>query len=277
MRLVPKARVELARPYERLILNQLRLPFRHSGTPRAWSIKPFLRLQLSLGVKCVFSVSAFLQIKIEQQKSGFRRVFATPPPMSKWSLVKNPVRQPSHRAALPVSVTLLHQGVSKLRTKTRRPSVDFKIEKKEAEAKVQLGGVINEDAEIPLQKIATDLSDFAAISFYFGQVKSINSLGVRAWVTFLRSVEDGKQVFFEECVPDVIMQINMIPSFQGKAIIKSFFVNYVSPVTDKTMRVLVKTGDLSPKTLPSPPNCPDSGEPMETEELEEEYFAFLMR
>jgi len=151
------------------------------------------------------------------------------------------------------------------------------MEKEGTSARVNLGGVINEDAEIPLQKIGGDLAGFTRASFNFAAVKSINSLGVRAWVTFLRSIEDGREVVFEECVPDVIMQINMIPSFQGKALIKSFFVNYVSPSTDKTQRILVDTSTLPPKTMPVPPTCGDSGEPMETEELEEEYFAFLMR
>ena len=150
------------------------------------------------------------------------------------------------------------------------------MEKDGAQAKVNLAGVINEDAEIPLQKIAGDLAGFTKATFNFASVKSINSLGVRAWVTFLRSIEDGREVVFEECVPDVIMQINMIPSFQGKAQIKSFFVNYVSPETDKTRRVLVDTSALPAKTMPVPPSD-ESGEPMETEELEEEYFAFLMR
>ena len=155
--------------------------------------------------------------------------------------------------------------------------MDFKMEKDGTKAKVTLGGVINEDAEIPLKKIAGDLAASTFATFNFAQVKSINSLGVRAWVTFLRSIEDGRDIGFEECVPDVIMQMNMIPSFKGKALIKSFYVNYVSPVTEKTQRILVETGSLPPKTMPMPPNCPDSGEPMETEELEEEYFAFLMR
>lgn len=155
--------------------------------------------------------------------------------------------------------------------------MDFKMEKEGTKARISLGGVINEDAEIPLQKIAGDLANFTSATFNFAHVKSINSLGVRAWVTFLRSIEDGREIVFEECVPDVIMQINMIPSFKGKAFIKSFHVNYVSPVTEKTQRILVETGSLQPKTMPTPPHCPDSGEPMETEELEEEYFAFLMR
>lgn len=144
---------------------------------------------------------------------------------------------------------------------------------------VTLSGVINEDAEIPLKDVAQNLEGATTICFNFKEVKSVNSLGVRAWVTFLRGVEavQGRQVFFYECIPDIIMQINMIPSFLGRASIASFYVNYVSPATNKTHRVLIDTRELQPQTIPPAPNCPDTGTPMETEELEEEYFAFLMR
>ncbi|MEN9824642.1 MAG: hypothetical protein RI953_387 [Pseudomonadota bacterium] len=144
---------------------------------------------------------------------------------------------------------------------------------------VTLSGVINEDAEMPLKKVTEELEGAKMVIFNFKNVKSVNSLGVRAWVTFLRSVDSaaGRTVYFAECIPDIIMQINMIPSFLGKASILSFYVNYVSTATNKTHRVLIETKDLAPQSIPTAPNCPDTGTPMETEELEEEYFAFLMR
>lgn len=144
---------------------------------------------------------------------------------------------------------------------------------------VRLAGVINEDAEIPLKDATQNLEGATTVCFNFKDVKTVNSLGVRAWVTFLRAIDavPGRQVYFYECIPDIIMQINMIPSFLGKARIASFYVNYVSPATNKTHRVLIDTNGLAPQAIPSAPNCPDTGTPMETEELEEEYFAFLMR
>lgn len=155
--------------------------------------------------------------------------------------------------------------------------MEFSLAQNNGVAVVSLVGVINEDAELALKKLASDLAEQKTVCFNFAHVKTINSLGVRAWVTFLRTVEENRQIYFVECVPDVIMQINMIPSFQARAIIKSFYVNYVSPATGKTHRVLIESDSLPPKTMPTPPDCPDSNEPMETEELEEEYFAFLMR
>jgi hypothetical protein len=73
------------------------------------------------------------------------------------------------------------------------------------------------------------------------------------------------------------MQINMIPSFQARAKIESFYANYMSPETEKSHTVLLFTKDLKPKSLPDAPPCPDTGVSMESEELEEEYFAFLQR
>lgn len=142
---------------------------------------------------------------------------------------------------------------------------------------VALSGVINEDAEVGLQTLKGKLAEAKKIEFNFAGVKSINSLGVRAWVTFLRGIEENRDIFYAECVPDVIMQINMIPSFQDKAVIRSFYTNYICESCDKTQSVLIQTSSLAAKTGPAPQKCETCGQNTETEELEEEYFAFLMR
>lgn len=142
---------------------------------------------------------------------------------------------------------------------------------------VALAGAINEDAELNLQALTRDLAGKPEVVFNFSQVKSINSLGVRAWVMFLRSVDDGRKIAFEECTPDVIMQINMIPSFVGKAAVRSFYTSYICENCDNSQRILIDTSSLAPKSLPPSQTCPKCQSPMETEELEEEYFAFLLR
>ena len=103
---------------------------------------------------------------------------------------------------------------------------------------VSLIGVINEDSELSFKNLFQELKDDKKITFNFSQVKSINSLGVRAWVSFLRSLEDGKTILFSECTTDIIMQINMIPSFLGKASVSSFFVNYICEVCNKEEKKL---------------------------------------
>ena len=142
---------------------------------------------------------------------------------------------------------------------------------------VTLMGLINEDAELVFQNLALELKDVKKAIFNFAQIKSINSLGVRAWVSFLRGISESHEVVFTECTSDVIMQINMIPSFLGKGVVESFFVNYVCDVCNKEERKLLFTKDFPSKTLPSLPKCDAEDCGVQTEELEEEYFVFLTR
>jgi anti-anti-sigma regulatory factor len=142
---------------------------------------------------------------------------------------------------------------------------------------IALMGMINEDADFVFQQIQPEIKDEKKIVFNFSQIKSINSLGVRAWVSFLRSIEDNKEIIFSECTPDVIMQINMIPSFLGKAKVESFFVNYICDICSKGEKKLLFTKDITSKSIPPPPVCGAEDCGIQTEELEEEYFVFLTR
>ena len=156
--------------------------------------------------------------------------------------------------------------------------MDYRISQKEdGYTHIQLIGAMNEDAELALQHIASDIKEVTKTLFNFAQTTSVNSLGVRAWVQFLRGIGEGREITFEECSPDVIMQINMIPNFQSKATILSFFTNYVCEQCNATQKTLIDRRQLPAKTMPPKQKCQACSEEMETEELEDEYFAFLMR
>ena len=95
-------------------------------------------------------------------------------------------------------------------------------------------------------------------------------------MTFLRgAAEGGRDIIFKECTPDVIMQVNMIPSFAGNAKIESFYCNYICETCDNTETVLLEVEKLPKNELPTSYGC-ECGAEMVTEELEDEYFAFLM-
>lgn len=142
---------------------------------------------------------------------------------------------------------------------------------------VYLEGAINEDAELDLQKLREELSSATKAAFHFAKVKSINSLGVRAWVSFLRAVDSKLTTIFRECTSDVIMQLNMIPSFQGKASIESFYTHYICDSCGHRETSLIQCHTVNREALPSTLPCPKCSETMETEELEDEYFIFLKR
>lgn len=147
------------------------------------------------------------------------------------------------------------------------------------ETKVAFQGPINEESDHKLRVLAEQLKPFQKITFDFEGIASVDSLGVRSWVQFLRSLRtSGRQIHFSRCNADVVSQINMIPSFAEGAVIDSFLVNYICPSCEKSAKAVVETGKVPKGTHPSAPQCPHCRKAaMETEELEDEYFAFLDR
>lgn len=141
---------------------------------------------------------------------------------------------------------------------------------------IELRGVLNEDAEVGLTKILSELKNFSEVHVSFENVSAVNSLGVRAWVNFMRGAQAANRtIIFHRCSPDVVSQINMIPSFVGPAKVASFFVNYICPQCENSEARLVETRTLGPGQTPKEPLCSKCQTAMETEELEDEYFAFL--
>ena len=143
---------------------------------------------------------------------------------------------------------------------------------------VSLSGKIDEDATISLQKLIADIPAQTVTKFSFAHVTLINSLGVRAWVQFMRVFSDNHPTFFCHCPPEVVMQINMIPSFLSKAQVESFFTNYSCEKSQETKQILYHVAELNCQ-IPQAPRCHNCscGDGMETEDLEDEYFAFIFK
>jgi hypothetical protein len=143
---------------------------------------------------------------------------------------------------------------------------------------VFLEGDITEDAKWHFESLQEDLSPYTSIAFDFEKVRFINSLGVKNWVLFLRTLEAHiSPISFKKCPPFIIHHINMIPSFKGQARIESFYVTYLCPKCRETTRHLFFVPkDINPVTKrPNPPKCHKEGALLESEELEDEYFQFL--
>lgn len=132
---------------------------------------------------------------------------------------------------------------------------------------VMLKGAIDEDTDFsPLAKLGDSLT------FNFKGIEGINSLGVRAWVNFVKSISD-KELFFEECPPIIVRQMNMIPSFVGTAKVLSVYVPYICDSCDSETLVLVNHDQF--KTVAETATCESckKGE-MEFDGQPEQYFAF---
>lgn len=137
-------------------------------------------------------------------------------------------------------------------------------------------GSINEDSEIHLPPLLQTLGKNVIVNFR--QVQNVNSCGVRAWITFMRDLEKGRNVIFEECTPEIVSQINMIPNFKGKADVQSLYGSYTCPECGNQQNHLFLKG----KNLPSSSSesaeevkCTKCGKRSELDELEEEFFAWV--
>jgi len=154
--------------------------------------------------------------------------------------------------------------------------ITLNIEKKGQWEQLSYAGPINEDAELHLMPLVTSLGPNVIMNFR--KVEFVNSCGVRAWINFLREVEKNRKVIFEECTPEIVSQINMIPNFRGSAHIKSVFASFACEKCDHHSWILFEEGRNLPQSADegiNMPKCERCGADMEMDELEDEFFAWI--
>jgi len=151
----------------------------------------------------------------------------------------------------------------------------FRVVQADGRDTIFISGPINEDAEVQLSKLNEGLGDNITINFK--GVTFINSLGVRAWINFIREIE-GRNLIFEECTPEIVNQINMIPNFKGGAQIKSVYGTYFCNSCSETQSFLFEDGSTLPTTedieIPEVKCEHCSSDDTEFEEVEDAFFAF---
>lgn len=154
-------------------------------------------------------------------------------------------------------------------------SLRYSVERRRGRLQIHLEGDMDENAN--LFELLDAVSGVVWIDL--GGVRRINSAGVRDWVNFIREVHDrADEVTLSRCSPAIVMQMNMISNFRGKARVASIFAPLVCPECDREDDVLVS---LTPEQLEILPDgipertCPDCGAAMELDDIPERYFAFL--
>lgn len=146
---------------------------------------------------------------------------------------------------------------------------------------VELGGVIDED---------NNLADLihqvqpGNVLIHLAAVERINSLGVRDWVTWIDQLErKGCTLFYLECSPAIITQVNLVGNFVGNGTIVSFYAPYFrSPCARDATRdcertQLIHTDEIMeahPLAVPIC-RCDRCDELMEFDEIESSYLSFI--
>lgn len=156
--------------------------------------------------------------------------------------------------------------------------ITLQVNKKNDVDVVRYLGPINEEAEVHLATLLENVGKKCIIDFQ--NVAYINSCGVRAWINFMREFEKGRSIAFEKCTPEIVMQINMIPSFKASANILSVYGSYSCSNCSHHQTHLFEDGRDMPKSvddqLPAV-KCEKCGSEMELDELEDEFFSFALQ
>jgi anti-anti-sigma regulatory factor len=141
---------------------------------------------------------------------------------------------------------------------------------------LKLIGVVDEDNE--LVSLENKLSG-GPLVLDLSEIDRINSCGVRDWVNWLGRIEkNGARPVFISCSPAIVAQINLVNNFTAGGIIKSFFAPYYCPRCEKEKLLRLETRDLitlAPITSAPTCRCDECDGPMEFDDMEESYFAFL--
>ena len=140
-----------------------------------------------------------------------------------------------------------------------------------------LEGVLDEQAAPVLAELSAQLSSAASIELDVGGVRRINSLGVRAWVDFMRTLGE-RPITFRRCSPSFVDQLNTVSDFRGHARIESFLAPYVCESSwnvffeELTVGKDVSAGNFA--GIDGRP-CKECPEPLVFDDLPERFLQFL--
>jgi CheY-like chemotaxis protein len=114
------------------------------------------------------------------------------------------------------------------------------------------------------------------VDFDLSQVGYINSLGVREWIHFLRTVNiQGYEL--HACSVPFVLQASVIPAMLGRGTVVSFFAPYHCDSCDHHEDKLLQSAAVLAAGYDAPVfQCPRCSGSMALDDLPERYLAFLM-
>ena len=142
---------------------------------------------------------------------------------------------------------------------------------------VNMKGSIDEQSGPTLTSLHSELSEEKEVTFNLMDIDSINSLGIRTWINFIRGFCEGRKVTLINCSPDVVTQVNMIPQFIASASIESFGALFVCPECDHEQTEVYQVNQGYDDIFKNSESviCSSCGAATELEADADTFFAFL--
>lgn len=108
-------------------------------------------------------------------------------------------------------------------------------------------------------------------------VTSINSMGVRVWLNFMKNFRLTHEITLLKCPVDLVMQINMIPAFLGMGQVETFYAPYFCESCNRSYQKLFSTEVIKKDMGLSleRQSCPQCKSPNECGESVDEYLVFM--
>ena len=154
-------------------------------------------------------------------------------------------------------------------------SLTFSLNDKASPKVISLVGSVDESAADALNTLKS--LPKGTYSIDLAGILSINSIGVRNWLNFIKDFQTEREVKFSNCTYEFIRQVNMIPPFKGKGEIESFFAQFYCETCDNSFDLLFDAKspvDLLRSKLSSQ-RCPSCSTISECVESPNEYLTFL--
>jgi ABC-type transporter Mla MlaB component len=105
--------------------------------------------------------------------------------------------------------------------------------------KLKISGSLDEEAQFP----ALDFSANETVQLDLKDVKSVNSVGIRTWLSWITPISQNVKFVFENVPHALVLQINMIEGFLPKtAEVASFFAPVYSEDKDEEDQILLLVG-----------------------------------
>lgn len=136
-------------------------------------------------------------------------------------------------------------------------------------------GEIDETSGQSLKTIAAEIG--SKVQLDTGEVRRINSLGVRSWIEFMKTLA-GREVTFRRCAPVMVEQLNTVAGFRGKARVESVLAPYLCETCYGVFsEELVVGRDIHPSNPTKVPErqCAKCKKPMVFDDLPERYLQFM--
>ena len=116
-------------------------------------------------------------------------------------------------------------------------SFSIKKDKKDDKDLLSIQGAIDEEAEFPNYELSGE------VFVDLGQVSSINSIGIRAWVLWFGQFKDKVHFSFFNVPKSVTMQMNMVEGFlPPQSSILSLYVPFYCESCDEEKEMLFEVG-----------------------------------